>query len=234
MHLPAPERAGPVVAVALLLLAASPAYAADGALKNSLADFFARGVRLHGATAELVRVIHWPDAKGAVVWHLPQLHHHPARMSLIAEQGRGRRLRRWYVPVQVRWWAKALVSRQDLPPRSRLMPSLLRLARVDVTGHAGRWWSKIEHLAGARTLRPLAAGQPIFAGDIKRPPLLERGKHVTLIANIGGVTVTTLAKVLRPAGLGDVVRVQNLSSKRVVQATVVSRHTVEVTRGGAS
>lgn len=222
------------VALTVGLLLAFPAYAADAALKASLDAFFARGVHMEGATAELQRVVHWPDTQGAVTWRLPKLKHHPARMSLIAEQGEGRRLRRWYVPVAVRWWAKAVVSRHDLPARSNLTPAVLTLARVNVAGHSGRWWSRIEELAGARSLRPLRAGQVIDAGTIKRPPLLSRGDHVTLVANIGGVQVTTMAKVLRPAGLGDVVRVQNLASKQVVQATVVNRSTVEVQRGGTS
>lgn len=224
-----------------LLLGTQAAYAVDDAMRTSLRDFFRQGVSLAGAHAELVKVLRWPDVKqgaklgaqGAFRWRLPHLRNHPERVSLIAEQGKGAQARRWYVPVQLRWWTNAVAVRGDVATHTLLTASMLERVRANITGHAGRWWTDARQLAGTRTTRPLRAEQVVYESYVKRPPLLIRGDRVTLVASIGGVRVTAMGEVLKPAGRGDKVQVRNLNSKRVLQATIVDKHTARVLAGGA-
>jgi len=224
-----------------LLSGAQLACAADHTIQTSLHKFFRQGVMLNGAKAELMEVLRWPaikqnnkeTAKGSLRWRLPHLRNHPTRVSLIAEQGKGAQVRRWYVPVQLRWWADALVVRDDVAARTLLMASMLQHAHANVTDHPGHWWTDARQLVGTRTTRPLRAGQVVYTSYVKRPPLLVRGDHVMLVSSIGGIRVTAIGKVLKQGGRGDRVRVQNLSSKRVLQATIVDKHTARVLTGGA-
>jgi len=172
-----------VVPILLTLLPGiQAAHAADAATTASLHDFFRQGVLLTGARAELVQVLRWPDAKQGdqpgvqetLRWHLPHLRNHPARVSLIAEQGRGAHVHRWYVPVQLRWWADALAVRGDTAAHTLLMASMLERVHANVTGHAGLWWTDARQLTGTRTTRPLRAQQIIYESYVKRPPLLLR------------------------------------------------------------
>jgi len=112
---------------------------------------------------------------------------------------------------------------------------MLEHAHVDIAGHAtGHWWRNPQHLAGTRTTRPLNAGEVIYSSYIFRPPLLQRGDLVTLVARIGGIRVSTVGKVLAPAGRGDRVQVQNMKSSQVLQATIVDKNTAYVfVKGGA-
>lgn len=218
-----------------LLLAAPVAYAANDTIEASLHRFFQQGVMLGGARAELIKVLQFPDikqnGKGGFRWSLPHLRNHPMRVSLIVEQGQGIHVRRWYVPVQLHWWADALAVRDDVAAHTLLTEDMLEYAHVDVADHAGRWWTDARQLAGTRTTRPLRAGQVLYASYVKRPPLLRRGDRVVLVASIGGIRVTALGEVLKQAGRGDLVRVRNLSSKRMIQATVVDKHTARVLVG---
>lgn len=209
------------------------AEAADKAMQASLRDFFARGITHQGATAELARVERWPETRGRVRWQLPHLAAHPARISLIAEQEQDGQLRRWYVPVYVHWWTKALVARSEIPPRSRLNSAELALKRVDVAGLSGRWWRDPSLLRGARTTRHVAAGSVLLSSAVMRPPLLNNGDSITLIADVSGVRVRASGKVLRNANIGDRVRVQNLSSREILQATIIDARTARVVSGGA-
>lgn len=219
--------------LALLAGTSSAALAEDAPLKASLDAFFAQGVHVSGATAELIDVQRWPNAKGRLIWHLPNLRKHPAQISLMASQGAGLHVRRWYVPVRVHWWADAVVVKDDTPARAMLTSPMLARKRVDIAGHAGRWWSDTRQLVGTRTTRPLRKGQAVFSSYVKRPPLIKRGDAVSMIAHIGGVLVSATGKALKSAGLGDTVRVQNTRSKQVVQATVIGAHTVRIISRGA-
>ena len=159
----------PSLILLAMLLGAQPAYAEDAAMHASLQSFFDRGVQLDGAKAELVDVMNWPDAKGKLRWHLPHLSGHPERVSMIAEQGEGSDMHRWYVPVRLHWWVKAVVAKDDVPPRTLLVASMLKRARVDIAGRSGDWWNDPAKLAGARTTRPIRAGEVIYSSYVFRP-----------------------------------------------------------------
>jgi len=223
-----------IVLAAMLSVNPVSARAADQAMQDSLKQFFARGIVHQGANAELAEVIRWPTTHGRIHWRLPHIARHPARLSLIAEQGKGNKLRRWYVPVRVHWWSKALVASRDLPARTHITASMLKISRVDMAGINGNSWQNPAALEGTRTTRPVFAGQPLLSSNITRPPLLRTGDQVTLIANIRGVQVMATGKVLRSAGAGDRIRVQNLRSREVVQATIIDAHTARVESGGST
>ncbi len=219
---------------ALVLLFMLPAIAgagAESAMRDSIKQFFDQGVYLQGARAELVEVLRWPDAAEKLRWRMPELRNHPGHLSLIAEQGHGQSLKRWYVPVRLNWWAKAVVARKELPVRSHLTAEMLNIARVNVAGHSGSWWKNTEGLMGTRLTRPLKAGDTIYASYVHRPKLISRGDQVTMIASYGGLKVTAVGKVMRSAGLGDRVSVRNIKSKQVVQGVVASASTVHILTG---
>lgn len=215
----------------LLALSSSANAETDRATRDSIKQFFAQGVYVKGARAELVEVLRWPDTAGNLRWRMPALNNHSARLSLIAEQGQGKSLRRWYVPVRLNWWAQAVVAKKDLPVRSRLSANMLDVTRVNVAGHSGSWWKKTRSLAGMQLTRPLQAGDVIYGSYVHRPKLIRRGDHVTMIASYGGLKVTAVGKVLRSASLGDRVSIRNLKSKQVVQGVVESASTVHIITG---
>ncbi|ATX82945.1 flagella basal body P-ring formation protein FlgA [Mariprofundus ferrinatatus] len=219
---------------ALFLLFMLPAVAGagpDSAMQDSIRNYFAQGVFLKGARAELVEVLHWPDATGELRWRMPEHKNHPDRISLIAEQGHGQSLKRWYVPVRLNWWTKTVIAKKDLPVRTRLSAEMLDIARTNIAGHSGSWWNKYEGLTGTMLTRPLKAGDAIYASYVRRPKLISRGDQVTMIASYGDLKVTAVGKALRSAGMGDRVSIRNLKSKQVVQGVVVSASTVQVITG---
>jgi len=219
--------------LAILLLFSMDAHAdADKAMEKSIHTFFASGIYSEGARAQLIEVAQWPDTDGALRWRMPSFSKHPSRMSLIAEKGEGKSRHRWYVPVRLRWWSEAVVAKSDLPARTLLTKSALTQKRINIAGHPGSWWKDSSELIGTRLMRPLKAGQVVYSPYVKRPKLLRRGDHVTMIANFGELKVEATGKVMRSAGKGERIQVQNLRSKKVLQAIVVDANTVHVITGG--
>ena len=214
--------------VLMVIALFSPASLWAGALEKSLHDFFNQGIHYQGAEAELVQVMRWPDVKGAVHWKLPRKNRHVAQLSLIAEQGKGRTVRRWYVPVQLRWWANVVTVRQELPIRSLLQTSMLKVARKNIAGHVGTFWSSKDALQGMRLTRPLHTNDVVFSHMVKRPPLIQRGDRITILAGNGSFSVRAEGKAMKAASMGERILVQNMRSKQRVQAIVVDAYTVQV------
>ena len=65
-------------------------------------------------------------------------------------------------------------------------------------------------------------GRPVMQGDLGRPAILERNQQVVMVYVNGGLSITSEGRVLDRAGIGERVRVMNLSSKSIVYGTVTA------------
>ncbi len=203
-------------------------------LQQSLHAFFATKPQALGATAKLIKVQRWPDAKGNIRWSLPPLRFLPKRVSLIAEQGEGKHLRRWYVPVQVQWLRQVVTLKHDVSARTVLDKSMLKKAWKDIAGLRGQAWEDMQDVVGLKTLRNMRKGEVITSGMVKRPPMITRGDHVTIVVNTGGIMVRAEGIALKSGSRGDRMLVQNIRSKQTLQSIVRDKHTVFIPMGGAS
>ncbi len=74
----------------------------------------------------------------------------------------------------------------------------------------------------------LYPGRAIRAADVGAPALLERNQIVTLVYSAGGLGITTEGRALARAGIGDLVRVMNLSSRTIVAGRVAADGAIHV------
>ncbi|QCO55328.1 flagellar basal body P-ring formation protein FlgA [Pseudorhodobacter turbinis] len=74
----------------------------------------------------------------------------------------------------------------------------------------------------------LYPGRAIRLQDIGPPALIDRNQIVTLVYRVGGLGITADGRALARAGLGDVIRVMNLSSRTVLNGRVANDGTVHV------
>lgn len=87
-------------------------------------------------------------------------------------------------------------------------------------------------IAGLEARRPLTAGSPIRAHDLRQPNLIKKGQAVTMVVNHGNLTIAAKGKALEDGAKGSIVRVQNLSSNQIVQGEVAASGVVSVSSGG--
>ncbi|MGY2046922.1 flagellar basal body P-ring formation chaperone FlgA [Methylobacterium sp. JK268] len=76
-------------------------------------------------------------------------------------------------------------------------------------------------LVGQVAQRPLGPGQPLRAGDLARPDLVQRGDAVTIVYEGTGVSLSLRGVAKEGGPLGTVVAVVNPISKKVLQGTVI-------------
>lgn len=79
--------------------------------------------------------------------------------------------------------------------------------------------------AARRTLRP---GQPLQMSDLTEPIIVKKGSLVTVTLKAPGLTLSTMARALEDASIGEAVKVMNSQSKRTIETTVVGPGQVRV------
>ena len=80
---------------------------------------------------------------------------------------------------------------------------------------------------GQKLKLSLPAGAILYAQNLDSPPLVSRGDRVTIMAKSQAIQITTPGEARNSGALGEMVRVKNLTSRREIQARVLSPGVVE-------
>jgi flagella basal body P-ring formation protein FlgA len=125
-----------------------------------------------------------------------------------------------YVPVRVLDMQTVIVAARNLPAGGLIDESDLGIETRDVTRLQGDYFNDIDQLVGKQLAHPLSAGQVMATRHIRVPNAIKRGQRVTLLANQNGFEVRMSGTAMDDAGVGERIRVKNLTSSRVVEGVV--------------
>ena len=125
-----------------------------------------------------------------------------------------------YVPVSVDVRVPVLVSRRALSRGESPGPQDVEVQMRPRAGLGVGYLQQVEQLQGQVLTRPLSAGGPIYTNALEAERIVRRGQAVTLVSGSGAFQVRARGKALSDAAVGDAVRVENPSSRRVVQGRV--------------
>ncbi|WP_119459789.1 flagellar basal body P-ring formation chaperone FlgA [Rhodospirillaceae bacterium SYSU D60014] len=125
------------------------------------------------------------------------------------------------VPVPVRRLAPGEVIRE-----ADLEWSLVRADRVTSSTLVDP-----ERLAGKSPRRPLHPGHPIRKTEVERVILVEKGSIVTMVLQNPNLSLTVKARAMQDGAEGDLIRMMNTDSNRIIHAMVVDSDTAVVTSG---
>jgi flagella basal body P-ring formation protein FlgA len=129
--------------------------------------------------------------------------------------------------VTVQSQAEVLVARRALERDAELTAADFQLENRRVPGALGAYVTDIGALAGQRLRRPLTGGEPLSFEALAPAFLIHRGQQVVLIARAGGLEVRMAGIALADGRASESIRVQNLSSQRIVEGIVRSDTLVE-------
>lgn len=133
-----------------------------------------------------------------------------------------------YVPVAVETEVSVLVLRRALARRAPVTLADVEPQVRRLPGIAANFITDTASLQGHRLRRALPAGSALTADALAPDILVRRGQQVTLIAEAGGVEIRARGQALTDGGARDRVRVQNVSSLKVVEGVVESESVVRV------
>lgn len=109
-----------------------------------------------------------------------------------------------------------VVATRNIRTNSIITETDLKLVATDIPGG----FDTVEHIVGQEARAVIYAGRPVMVKDIGPPALIERNQIVALLYKAGGLSIFAEGRSLSRAGLGDRVRIMNLSSRSTVSGTV--------------
>ncbi|QPJ64441.1 MAG: flagellar basal body P-ring formation protein FlgA [Candidatus Nitrohelix vancouverensis] len=86
----------------------------------------------------------------------------------------------------------------------------------------------LEDVLGKEASRNLPAGRQIRMNSVKRPPLIEKGAHLLIVAQKGLMRITAPGTAREQGFKDSMIPVVNLQSKKIVYGRVLDANTVEV------
>jgi flagella basal body P-ring formation protein FlgA len=133
-----------------------------------------------------------------------------------------------YVPVTVESRISVLILKRPVAAGTRLTREDVEVQTRKVTGLVTAFLGDTSDLKGRTARRALAAGTALAVDMFVADTLVHRGQDVTLVASSGTFEVRAAGRALADAPAGARLRVQNLSSMKVVEGMVESSDVVRV------
>lgn len=133
-----------------------------------------------------------------------------------------------YVSAKIIKFAEVYVAKHFLPRGKQLQAEDFSLERRDISNQSVGYITDLNAIMGKIVRRPLRHNSVIPPGALHEPTLVKRGQQVTIVARHTGVNVRMKGKALKNGTEGEVIRVQNLSSKRIIEGKVLSAGVVSV------
>ena len=102
------------------------------------------------------------------------------------------------------------------------------LARTEIGKIPAGAFRDPKEVVGKAVSRSIGPNMPVLPQHVAGTKLVKRGRMVTLVAESGGVRISTMGETRENAYIEDVVKVTNLSSKKTVTGILIDENTVRV------
>lgn len=112
--------------------------------------------------------------------------------------------------------ADAVFAGRTIPARTVIAAADIYSRDVDLPGV----FQDPERIIGLEARVALYPNRPIRKGDVGPPAVVERNAIISLSFSAGGLHIVTEGRAMSRAGVGDMVRVMNLSSRSTVFGVV--------------
>ncbi|MCF6315023.1 MAG: flagellar basal body P-ring formation protein FlgA [Marinosulfonomonas sp.] len=123
-------------------------------------------------------------------------------------------------------FGETLVATRTIRSHAIIGPGDVILKDVDIAGSLDR----IEDAVGLEARVVLYAGRPVRPGDVGPAAIIKRNQIVMLVYRRGGLRIAADARALGRGGVGDYLRVMNLTSRTTVTGIIGADGTVTVGR----
>jgi flagellar basal body P-ring formation protein FlgA len=136
----------------------------------------------------------------------------------------------WHLYVQVRiiGTSAAVVAAHAIVVGSVLKATDLRLEQHDISELPPGFLDDPAIAVGLTASRPISGGAFLTNQQLVAAKAVQRGQSVTLIADLGGMSVRMAGKALSDGLINQRVRVQNVSSGKIVEGIARSEQIVEI------
>ena len=147
--------------------------------------------------------------------------------AVVAISADGRPFTTVSVRFNVKAYQQVVVAARNIAAREAITADSVRTERREIGKMAG-YITDIGKVMGLAARRPITAGTPLTESAVDKPLMVKRGTAVTILVKAGGMIIAAGGQVMQDGREGELIRVQNVTSKRIVSARVVDTNTVQV------
>lgn len=145
----------------------------------------------------------------------------PGRV-LVQTQCPGTKPWKVYLPVTIKAYRPVVVSNTNIARGQVLRASDIILQEREVSHHKSFGLYRLEQAINQVAKRHIRSGSVLSPMHIAPPKIIKRGSKIDIIANSGRVSVSMSGTALSDGRIGDLIRVKNLSSNKVLRAKVIA------------
>ena len=125
-------------------------------------------------------------------------------------------------------YGQMLVAARDLRPEQLLTAADVRFEEHEVENRSEFYLEDPALVVGRVPNRVIRSGSPITDGILQNPVVIDNGAPVQLVANYNGVKITTEGVALQKGRVGNIIRVRNVTSSKILRGRVIDATTVEI------
>jgi flagellar basal body P-ring formation protein FlgA len=133
-----------------------------------------------------------------------------------------------YIAVDVVVRETVLIAAKTLPGGHVVTADDVVLEERDVSSMVGGYLSSPEELVGQRLKHQLMAGRVITPSMLQADLVIRRGQSVTILVHNQSMNIRMAGKALDDGALNQRIKVENVTSRRIVEGLVRSPENVEV------
>jgi flagella basal body P-ring formation protein FlgA len=134
--------------------------------------------------------------------------------------------KKFWIPVRVDKKVDAVVASRDIPKGKVVTLQDVKREKLPSLRVRGGVLT-IESVVGKVAKRNIRAGEVIKERDLEPNFVVKKGKPVKLIYESGGIHVELLAVALENGAVGDIIKVKNVSTGKVLVCKVIGENTVK-------
>lgn len=133
-----------------------------------------------------------------------------------------------FFPIQIEVYQDVIVSNRPLNSKDTLTAADLRLERRNVANLTQGYINDMNRLIGQSLNRYIQANIIITPPMLGVKTLIRKGQAVTLLVSSGGIEISAAGIAMADGAAGDLIKVRNLSSKKVVEGEIINQNLVKI------
>lgn len=132
------------------------------------------------------------------------------------------------VPVMITLSQPVVITTRTISRHSTIDANDIALSEVNINALGQSYFTDLNSVIGKYVKQPIRAGSIIKPDSLAEPLIIKRGELVRIQAAQNDFSVSMQGKALEDATQGELIRVQNIHSKRIVEAVATAPGKVQI------
>ncbi len=130
--------------------------------------------------------------------------------------------------IYLKIYKEVYVAKNDIGYNQVIKENDIEKVRLNVDRIPSHYVTDKSDLLGKQSKRPIAAGETLQTRTVEVQPIVKTGDKMSILYETELFRVSTVGVAMKHGRRGETIPVRNLSSKKIVQAKILSSNTVQV------